>query len=158
MYFKIKCPFLIVYLMSHKGEFMIHGRYCKKMGCTVMEHGSVLLVDPFQRKKSNQLLERKQFYQNSMKPSQIQFWNIEQIETKVLKILLQRPRVYRYGHQNSLYWNGLLRPDWSDQFHSSKVLTLRNSQRTYSRGDSMISWAANQGMCDFDRVGSFVVT
>ena len=59
--------------MSNNGEFMIHGRYCKKMGCTVMEHENVLLFDPFQRKKSNQLLERKQFDQNSMKPSQIQF-------------------------------------------------------------------------------------
>ena len=59
--------------MSNNGEFMIRGRYCKKTGCTVMEHENVLLVDPFQRKKSNQLLERKQFDQNSMKPSQIQF-------------------------------------------------------------------------------------
>lgn len=34
---------------------MIRDRYCKKTGCTIMEHESVLLFGPFQLEKSNQL-------------------------------------------------------------------------------------------------------
>ena len=98
---------LWVIVMSQNGEFMIHDRYCKKTGCTIMEHESVLLFDPFRLGKLNQLLERKRFDQNSMKPNQIRFWNIEPIETKELKIHRQKPREYRYGHPNLLSWKCL---------------------------------------------------
>ena len=61
--------------MSHIYEslLMIHDKYCMKRVYKVMEHESVPLFGPFQHKKLNQLLEKIQFDQNSMKPSQIQF-------------------------------------------------------------------------------------
>ena len=99
---------------SENCEVMIRDRYCKKTGYTIMEHESVLLFEPFQLGKLNLLLERKQFDQNNMKPSQIRFWNIEKTETKALKILQQRPRVYRYGHLSLLSWNHIL--IWSTWF------------------------------------------